>query len=295
MDSSNTNRLVMGLSLLMILLIGGLIYFWNSKNELKEKHELLILEKERQIDKARQQISIFKGKNASLDSLLEVQSRMLDRRSNSIDSLIRRGNYTSSSLAKARRETRRLEGLASAYLVQIDSLMEANKQLVAEKQMLSASFEEEKLKSSKLMDENSNLFSKVEKGKILKAVDIGSKGVRFRNNGKEVDATRADKVEQISTCFTLDENRMADRGAKDIFLRIVAPTGTTLYLESAGSGKFKANGMETLYTKRKTINYSNSAMKTCIDFKVPAYPSGNYTTEVYADGELIGSSTFFLK
>ncbi len=50
-------------------------------------------------------------------------------------------------------------------------------------------------------------------------------------------------------------NRMADKGAKDIFLRIIAPTGTTLYLEAAGSGKFKANGMETLYTKRKTVNY----------------------------------------
>ena len=62
MDSNNSNRLVVGLALLMLILIGGLIWLWYSKNQLKEEAEQLIAQKNIQIQQANKQLEIFEGK-----------------------------------------------------------------------------------------------------------------------------------------------------------------------------------------------------------------------------------------
>ena len=296
MESNNSNRLVVGLALLMLILIGGLIWLWNSKNQLKEEAEQLIAQKNIQIQQASKQLDIFEGKTLQLDSLILVQRGELAGQSRMIDSLIKSGKITQGSLYRARRESRKLEDLSSVYLRQIDSLIEATKVLVAEKQAISESFEAEKVRSSKLMDENTRLYTTVEKGKILKAESIVLAGVRYRNNGKELESNRSSKVEKIKACIKLLENRMAEKGAKDILLRLISPNGSTLYFEEAGSGKFMIQGVETLYTKRKTVNYQNNEMETCILYEQGSpYVSGTYTAEIYADAELIGTGTFSLK
>ena len=296
MDNSNTNRLVIGLSVLMLLLLAGLLFFWNSKRQLEKEANALIEQKNQQIQETRNQLNIFKGRNAQLDSLLEIQEEELLAKGDEIDSLIKSGKVTMSRLALARKENKRLEGLLQTYVLQIDSLSETNRRLLAEKLALQEGFDAEKMKTSQLMDENSRLYESVSKGKILKVENFEVGGIRYRNNGKEMEATRASKVERIKACFTLLENRMADSGAKDVLLRIISPSGTTLYLEEQGSGKFIANGIETLYSSRKTVNYQNRNLPTCVNFEQSAnYQVGSYVAEVYVDGELIGKSNFYLK
>lgn len=289
-------NLVIGLSILLILLIGGLFYIWNQKKSLEDEANRIIKEKNEQIMAAKQQLQIFKGKNAQLDSLIEVQYAQLDSRSNSIDSLIRRGRISQSRLYRVQKENKRLGNLTTQYLGQIDSLIEANERLKAENLNLQQEVSSERKRTTSLMDENAQLFNTVEKGKILKADKVNLTGVRFRSNGKEIVASRAEKVEQIKVCFKILSNKMTEQGNKDIMIRIIGPGGSTLYLEEAGSGKFLAEGIETLYTKKKSIKYQNQDIDACIYFKNSiAYQAGTYEAKIYSDGYLIGEGYFSLR
>lgn len=249
-----------------------------------------------EIQELKDELETYRGKNSQLDSLIDVAQGELDAKNNEIAKLLKSGKDSKKLIARLKREKANLVTMKQKYLGQIDSLFSANKMLKEENQVLKADIQEEKSKSEKLTDENVKLYNKLTVGAILKASNIVAEGIKVKSSGREVTVTRARQSEKIKVCFTLLENRVAEAGTKDVLVRIVGPEGSTLYLEEAGSGKFMSDGKETLYTASGKVDYQNQDTNACVYFtKGSDYTKGDYQVEVYADGYLIGKSTFNLR
>lgn len=294
---SSSKRLILVLVILVLIILNGVfIYVWNTNRQLKEESQRLLLQKEIEYQKAIGELNLFKGKNAQLDSLVDAANVELAARSISLDSLIQKNKVTAQQLERFKRENGKLNYYKQLYLEKIDSLIKANENLQVENSQLKTEIKQEQKRTDRLIDENVKLSNKVALGAVLKVSDISVEGIRSRSGGKEVSTNRARSTEKLKACFTIGENRVANRGNKVVYLRVIGPEGVTLWIEDAGSGKFMAEGQETLYTASATIDYQQESIPICIYWtKGTPFVEGVYKAEVYADGLLIGESSFSLR
>lgn len=296
-QNSKSKRLALIVVIILLILLNGVfIYVWNTNRILKEESQRLLLQKEVEFQKAVGELNLFKGKNAQLDSLVEAANAELAAKSSQLDSLLQINKLSAQQIERFKRENGKLNYYKKLYLEKIDSLIKANENLQVENKSLKAEIRTEQRRNEQLMDENVNLTNKVALGAVLKVSGFNVEGIRLRSGGKEVSTTRARNVEKIKACFTLGQNRVANRGNKNVYLRVVAPEGVTLWIEDAGSGKFMAQGQETLYTAMATIDYQQEELPLCLYWtKGTPFLEGTYKAEVYADGMLIGETSFTLR
>lgn len=294
---SNSKRVALIVVIILLILLNGVfIYVWNTNRELKEESQRLLLQKEVEYQKAVGELNLFKGKNEQLDSLVEAANAELALKSVQLDSLLQINKLSAQQIERFKRENGKLNYYKKLYLEKIDSLIKANENLQVENQSLKAEIKTEQRRNERLMDENVNLNNKVALGAVLKVANFSVEGIRMRSASKETSTTRARSVERLKACFTLGENRVANRGNKNVYLRVIAPEGVSLWIEDAGSGKFMASGQETLYTAMATVDYQQEDLPVCIYWtKGSPFTEGTYKAEIYADGILIGETNFTLR
>jgi len=219
---------------------------------------------------------------SSLDSLKNVYNLRLNNRNAQISNLRR-------DLEQAKEE---FEATKNSYLEDIANLQQQVDQLQSDNENLTETLEISKHYSKELED-------KVEKGQVMSLANLSVYGLREKKNKKLVETNIAKKTNKIKVCFTFNNNRIAEAGQQDIILRIVSPKGTSLAVESLGSGTFTLaeSGENSLYTKKQSVPYSpDSNSENCIYWNqdMPYIP-GTYTIEIYHKGYLIGSTTLNLK
>ncbi|MFM7587140.1 MAG: hypothetical protein ACKO6M_09000, partial [Bacteroidota bacterium] len=86
-ETSNSKKGTIILVVLLLLLCGTLFYIWNNNRSLKEASQKALLEKEVQVQQAMNEIGMFKGQNAQLDSMVAVAQQELSSKSAALDSL----------------------------------------------------------------------------------------------------------------------------------------------------------------------------------------------------------------
>jgi len=296
-QNSKSKRLALIVVIILLILLNGVfIYVWNTNRVLKEESQKLLLQKEVEYQKAVGELNLFKGKNAQLDSLVEAANAELAAKSMQLDSLLQMNKLSAQQIERFKRENGKLNYYKKLYLEKIDSLIKANETLQVENKSLKAEIKTEQRRNEQLMDQNVNLTNKVALGAVLKVSNFSVEGIRMRSGGKEAATTKARSVEKIKACFTLGENKVANRGNKNVYLRVITPEGSSLWIEDAGSGKFMAQGQETLYTAMATVDYQQEDLPLCIYWtKGTPFAEGTYKAEVYADGMLIGETSFTLR
>ena len=92
----------------------------------------------------------------------------------------------------------------------------------------------------------------------------------------------------------LNKNQLANRGKKEIALRIIEPEGASLY--NATSGTFKYKGKEMFYTATAEFYFDNKEEE--VDFtyvKGNDYSKGTHKVELYCEGQRIGEGTFTIR
>ena len=123
--------------------------------------------------------------------------------------------------------------------------------------------------------------------------------LRTKGSGKESATTNAKKAEKIKVSFDVDENKVADPGTKTFQLRLIGPGGTTLAVQSAGSGVFDLadGGGQVQYTISKDITYNQTKQGVVIYWSKTGeqFEKGKYTAEIYQDGYKVGTKDFQLK
>jgi hypothetical protein len=202
------------------------------------------------------------------------------------------------AIFQLQKEAETLRKIMKHFVQQLDSLGRLNKVIVAQKEKVESDLTKEKDKTANLNKEKEELTSTVNMGSILKASGIKVLGVRYKSGGKkEVETKSAKRVEKIKITFTLGENRIAKKGDRTVFVRIVTPDGKELAKSTDESNSFKFNNSKGFFAAKTAVTYNNEdtqvtiyTAKTGITF-VP----GKYLIEITTDEVVVGATSIILE
>ncbi len=212
-----------------------------------------------------------------------------------IEALMKKAKDRDWSIHKLKKETSTLRDIMKGYVVTIDSLNTLNQALIADVEAMTEHVADVEGKNKNLEERQETMEGMIATGQILQTTSINSNAIRLRNSGKQVETTRASKAQMLKTCFSIMENRIAKPGAKNLYMRIIAPDGKVLASKETSEQKEFEGEMQN-YSVKRSIDYSNSEMDVCIFYTVEGeLAPGDYKIFLYEDGKLIGSNDMSLK
>ena len=198
-------------------------------------------------------------------------------------------------MAKLKKETKTLRDIMQHFVVQIDSLNTLNKKLTFEKDSVSTELQGEKQKSSTLQTEKDKLYKM---GSALKAGEINIKAYNVRGKNRQSEITKADKTDKIQISFVIGENKIASKGARTIYIRMVTPDGKEWTESADADHMFTFGSSKGFYAVKKTIQYDNEATEVVLSIKKKQgedFLPGKYIIEVNADNTTIGNASLELE
>lgn len=233
------------------------------------------------------------SKNAQMDTLLTNRDSEIAQLRKEIDAIVKNKNATASELGRAKRLIAQLNSKVTGYEERIAELEQQNTDLSNQNTVLS----EER---DSAVTRNIGLEQKVKLGAVLHASNIRMTPIDLRRGGaRQKETSKASRVDVLRIMFDIDENRIAESGRKELFLRVTGPEGNILSNAAYGSGVTTTNDGQSLnYTLLKQVDLQQNepVRNVTIDWKQDSdYKKGNYDIEIYHEGFKIGSGSVALK
>jgi hypothetical protein len=321
-DSMNSRekrleRLVYLLTFLVILL-GGLLYvekyqpgFWNLGSEQQTfvedaKQRLDSISKQLQVrmiqikrlggrvnelEKARQQIA---GDQKELAEHPEIGQAELQKK---LAYYLRLLGIKDQEIRKLRRENvdliARNDSLSREAKLLQDGLTNVQKALRDSSTTFGLEKKEMNERSRILEVRNQELAEKVSVAAALRAEGVNVYAISARGKESGMQGQKAKRIDKIRVIFHLQNNPLATREIKTIYLRIIEPTGNTLSDYALGSGTVLFKGKELVYTAKQRIFFENNHQTVEFIYARPnPYREGKHEIELYSEGFLIGLGMF---
>jgi len=293
------NILIALIVILVIIVIGLFIVLFMTRTNLND----LLAEKEQQKVELK----------VELDSLLVEHARVKSEYGQLADSLlvkdsviqanadeIRRLLDTEWEYYKVKKKLAQLQLVAQGYVLQMDSLYRVNASLSEENVAIKKDLKDLRKEKEQIEEDRKVLSGKVEIASVLKAVNMEATALRMRSGGeKEVTTDKVQRVDQVRVCFTVDANKLAAPGNKDIFIRIARPDQEILAKSRYDDYSFEFQGEQLQYSMMESLDYENRAIDLCLYWK-KEYSSqelqpGLYHVDIFCENSIIGHTTFTLR
>jgi len=309
MTDNNNNKSSTGRAILLglvALLAGGagwLAYTNFDKSEKIEQLNDANKDKEEEIAQQVEQIKLIQDDLEEIRKVrdsLNLDNSELKTKIEELDKLMAqaKANANSSNAQKVEFERqlraikverdRLLAEIKSLHL-QNDTLVAANDSLVVSKRRLGDSISE--LKTKEL-----DYKQKIEIASILKAESFKIEALDSKGKVREGDEFKSKRIEKLKVSFKFADNKVAKSNSKNIYLRLIEPSGTALFDLATGGGTTEAEGRTISYTAKKEVEFDNSRQLVTFVYEKPTeYVKGQHKIEIYADGHFIGESSFLVK
>lgn len=188
------------------------------------------------------------------------------------------------------------EALIVAKDEEIARLRDENTALRSEKDSLSATNENLSGQLNELEETTEKLSSKLSEASALRAYNINVIAVNSRGKERTDGDYKNRHIDKLKIVFQIGENKAADPGNRKVLIRIVGPGGKAISDLATGSGSFEYEGSELFYTTAKEILYDNTTQNVTVLYnRGKDYEDGKHIVELYAEGNLIGKSSFLVK
>lgn len=228
----------------------------------------------------------FVMSNDSLIHQLRSERAKVDRL---MEELTQVKTTSAARIAELTKEVGSLRRVLKTYVVQIDSLHTANERLRAENKQVHESYTRATNEVRQLASEKTELTNRVSLAAKLDATAITITPLDKR--GKPTK--RIGRIENIQIAFRVAKNITAEVGPKLFYTRIMSPSDEVMVKGEAGTFLFE--GRNIPYSTRREVEYSGEEMPVVMYWPVEeALLSGTYRVMIFADGNLIGSSSFAL-
>ena len=199
-------------------------------------------------------------------------------------------------ILKLKKEGETLRRIMKSYIHTIDSLNTVNQGLVADIKVKDKTINDVTTERDDIANKNKNLEEKVAKGQLLQTSGLTVQGIRIRNSGKQVETTKAGRVDMIKSCMTIMENRIAKAGTKSIYMVVITPGGSIISDDMSVTVDTEDGSQP--YSLRREVDYQNANLDLCMFAEVKEgvdMKAGTYIVKIYSDKACIGKSTFTLK
>lgn len=282
------NLIIIILSVLLIIIVS---VFISQHNENKKILEALNLEKksiQTELSSMMTNYDSIHTNNVALQSELSgAQTKVKDL----LDEVEQVKKVSYSQIAQYRLEVSTMRNIMKNYIIQVDSLNRRNEILMAENVQVKEEFAQSESKNRVLEKEKEHLQEKVKMAAQLEATELVAVGINAR--GKEAESAR--RAEQIKVSFVLSKNVTAPRGNKVIYVRIQKPN--QVLFQQSPDDVFQFEDLKIPYSAKREVTYEGNELAVNIfwDNKGAEFMEGEYTVDVFADGNNIGTTQFMMK
>jgi soluble cytochrome b562 len=289
------DKLFLYLFIVMVIVCAVLAWlFWSQKGETETvvTENIQITQESEVVKKDLQQLQTeydaLKTDDEGVKKDIEEKKALIE----DLQKQVKAGKY---DISKLKKETKTLRDIMRHFVVEIDSLNTLNKKLTAVNDSVSTELHSEKQKSSSLQTEKDKLY-KV--GSVIKTSGMAVTALNVRSKNKEDDTKKARKADKIKIAFKLNENKIAPKGKRDIYVRMVTPDGKEWTESADADHMFTFNNSKGFYAAKKTVSYENDEMPVEILVKKKdkeEFLPGKYQIEVNMDNTTIGSASLELE
>lgn len=289
-DKERRNNLIV--IFLAVILIVVVVLFFMQRGEHKQIMQSLNAEKDSiqvELNEIIQSYDSLKTDNDTVNSQLFIAQTKVK------DLMLEIGQVKKASYAQIeqyREEVGSLRRIMRNYIVQVDSLNRRNQQLMEENAQVKQEYAQIETQNVQLEKEKERLSQRVEKAATLEAQGLTAFGINSRGN----DVSNSDKAEKIQVNFTLGKNITAQRGAKNIYVRIQRPD--QILLIKSKNDLFPFEDLRIPYSAMREVTYEGNDLPVNIFWDNTGEPPlipGEYTVDIFADGNNIGTTTFSFK
>ena len=289
------NKIIRILTLVIILIIGGLAFILY-KNNINEK---IRIQQEKELDNVYLELD-------SISNLLGDKILTISQLGGDIDSLLilkenlelEKREFRSRAYAQINRLQGKVEGYRELLLAQdeeIERLREVNEQLFEENKEQKIEINNLNSTISNINKSNKKLEEQIEVASRLELLEIEIIGI-FRNGSQKRKQFRNRSLEKLNINFTLGENDLAKIEVKDLYIILEKPSGEIIYDISNGSGSFTFEKREMFFTIKEEVLIDKSEKKLSVEYLInDEFNKGTYLVKLYTDEYKIGSGQFLIK
>lgn len=290
--SMKKNTLLIIVGTLLIALLIGLSYLLVSEKQANyELTQEFQLEKEdlegeyttfsRQYDELKLTIS-----NDSLAQLLEQEQLKTQRL---LEELRTVKSTNATEIRRLKNELATLRKVMVSYINQIDSLNTLTNQQKVVIAEVTQKYNDASRQISNLSEEKKNLTQQVTLASQLDATNISVTPLNKRGKA----AKRTKDVTDLQINFTIAKNITAKTGDRTLYVRIMKPDNDILTKNA--SDTFEYENRQLSYSIKKYIEYTGEEQAVTVFWNVSEFLyAGNYRADIFAEGNMIGSTTFTL-
>jgi hypothetical protein len=271
--------------LLAVILAGISALYFNLNRQQQRDYELLKVDRDSiqsNLEGLITEYDSLKFTNDTIAARLVEANQMMEQLKRE-----RRWNYA--KIKEYEKEVGTLRSVMRNYLKQIDSLNSLNKKLVAENVSYRKEISTANLRADVAEEKASELENKVRQGAVLRARDITMIALNARDNV----VSRVSKAVTLRVDFAISSNELASPGNRKVYLCIKSPDGYLLTSESMPT--FDYQGMATGYSASREVDYQNEDVDMSIYYHGSGFTEGQYTIEIYTDGNLIGTGSVSMR
>ncbi len=305
LDKKNIKLLLIVTAVMALLLsIGGYLLQRERKQLQTEKEAFVALEKSKMEDEltelqAEYGLQVEKIRTGSgygeqymhlsSDSLLEqlgTERAKIERLSEELRAVKAADAKRIGELSK---EVQTLRKVLKSYVSQVDSLQRLNTQLTEENRQVKSNMETVRAEAERLRSEKSTLTHQVARAARLEARNI--RCVTLDKRGKK--SSRIDRIETVQIDLTIAKNITATPGSRTIYARILNPNDQPV--ASSNGAIFSYEGSQLQATLSKSVEYGGEELPITLYWNInETLLNGTYRIHLFADGEMIGSTSLTL-
>ncbi|MDR1403789.1 MAG: hypothetical protein LBJ60_08830 [Tannerellaceae bacterium] len=279
--------------ILLLLLIGGAVYYiYHQKRQMSDLVATFDLEKESLEDEFNELSLQYEGYKFSVnnDSLLMLLSTEQAKVQRLMEELRTVKATNAKRISELKKELETLRKIMRNYVIQIDSLNQANQQLTQEKEQAVRRYQQASSTAAHLTKELEKQTERVTLASRLDATGITVTPINSR--GKEVKKIK--QMEQFVVNFRIVKNITAPVGEKIIYIRLKKPDDDILVKSRADVFLFE--GKEINYSIKKMVEYDGEELPVTMYWNIEEFLSpGAYRIDIFTDGNLIGRRNFELE
>ena len=280
--------------IVVLILAGATAYLFINLNKQKEENaaikELAEIDKkemENEYQQFAQQYSEMKTQ-INNDSIVAQLTAEQEKTQRLLNELRRVKSTDAIEITRLKKELATVRAVIRSYVMEIDSLNKVNANLTQENTRVKGQYEAATRQIEGLSTEKRSLSEKVAIAAQLNATGISL--VAKNKRGKSTD--QIDKATTLQVSFNITRNVTAASGVKDIYVRIMSPTGSLLN----GAGSFSYENRTLQYSMKRSVEYNGEETPVTLFWNVSqALVAGTYQVSIFADGNMIGSRSFAFK
>lgn len=291
-------RIIIGSLIVVFVILGS--YTFSNYNQLVDYKTYVSQEKkllENELSDMVIRYDNIKVDNDSLRNKLQQSKLNVAHILDSIKTL----QPSASILSLYRSKINLLQKENAAFLNVVSTLKTENNRLASQTEAVTQNLKVAKNNTSSLFTKNKGLVTAnakmstaLDKASLLSIASLDAKAVKRVTKKRIVSTSNASKANKLYVSFTLDKNKLATTGVKDLYIQILNPNNNVV----ADQGSISFGEQSLIFSKKIKVDYKNEAIdvNTLIttDLDEPL-TKGVYFVNVFYDNTRLGSTSIMLK